>query len=920
MAVDLKALIDRIRHKQDIRVVVLLILGVSVFHGSGLLPGRTFLPVDLTNYILPWKSDTWQPLQNWLVSDPLYQFYPFLDYNVRTISQNGQWPLWNPYILLGHPSLADPLAQPFYPLFIGLGLILGTARGFALGLWLHAVLAAVTTYGFLRTIRCRRYAAVAGALTYALSGYLVTWFETAFWTSTLAWLPAVLWTFELAVRRRSLRFAALSAAAMAMAILSGQVSFALTFALFLGFYALGRAIEAVRNKEDRYAWPLIVLGITVGLGAMISAIQILPFVEFLGISRRVVEKGLIDPLPLKQLITLIVPYFYDSPTTLTPYWGAMNFAEGTIYAGLPVLILACLAPFVARRFFVVYLSLLTIATMLFVVGAPGVQELGVIPILKYLSLHRTVFLLPLLLATLAALTLSESRIPLGTATIICASLAGAVGLVIYGNWEMIQVHWHQLETPLLGAGLLAIATMLFLLVRWRLPGSHRLVEWGLVGLVFLDLFTFGSRFNPTGPISELVPSTPAIDYLGVNSGTFRVLAIQASDVLFGPNLLSLYNVAEAGGYSSFVPARFHQLVAADDPEIEIPWMDRRSNMITFSHPSERLLDLMGVAYIASPEPLADPGVRAELDIDNCDGESAPISSDHSITGSFFVHDTAINRLDLRFRVHEPDQTSGEIRVRMWRGLERQRPVLDTQLPASELRDRESITLYFAPENEGPGQTYTWEVAAAEATPEGGISLCTTQNGQPSISVYGASWSQVFAGKIYIWERLAPLPRAYVVHATEQIADDAHAVNRLLDERFDLRNVAITAEPTGLPSVAEMPATQARIVTYEATRVEVEATTSQQGLLILGDQYHPGWRASVDGQPTPILRANHTLRGVILPPGAHRVTFEFAPTSLKAGMWLSGIGLALLAVLALFGKSQEIATEGPAPGATTPPTS
>jgi hypothetical protein len=165
LAANLKILIDRIRHKQDILAVVLLILGVSVFHGSGLLPGQTFLPVDLTNHILPWRSDTWQPLQNWLVSDPLYQFYPFLDYNVRSISQNGQWPLWNPYILLGHPSLADPLAQTFYPLFTGLGLLLGTARGFALGLWLHTVLAAITTYGFLRTIGCRRYAAVLGAFT-----------------------------------------------------------------------------------------------------------------------------------------------------------------------------------------------------------------------------------------------------------------------------------------------------------------------------------------------------------------------------------------------------------------------------------------------------------------------------------------------------------------------------------------------------------------------------------------------------------------------------------------------------------------------------------------------------------------------------------------------------------------------------------
>ena len=143
---------------RDILTLLPLFLGVSLFHIRGLLPGQTFLPVDLAGNSLPWRSGPPRALQNWLISDPLYEFYPFLTYNVNAL-RSGRWPLWNPYILLGHPTVADPLAQPFYPIFSGLGLLLGVARGLAIGLWLHALLAAVLTYGLLRVLRCRRPAA-----------------------------------------------------------------------------------------------------------------------------------------------------------------------------------------------------------------------------------------------------------------------------------------------------------------------------------------------------------------------------------------------------------------------------------------------------------------------------------------------------------------------------------------------------------------------------------------------------------------------------------------------------------------------------------------------------------------------------------------------------------------------------------------
>jgi hypothetical protein len=394
-------------------------------------------------------------------------------------------------------------------------------------------------------------------------------------------------------------------------------------------------------------------------------------------------------------------------------------------------------------------------------------------------------------------------------------------------------------------------------------------------------------------------------------GLHRIAAYQLDDqVLIGPNVPSIYGLAEGGGYSSLVSARLQQLVRAGDPKDDASgvgmWLKRNPNIVFFSHPSLRLLDLLQVAYVVSPVPLTDLGVRAEVMTEGCDGDSGEIAGRHAVGGSFVVQEATINRLDLRFRVYRPGQTSGTLAVRMWQGADRGRLMLDTQLDTAALEDQQKVTLYFAPEGDAPGQTYVWEVTATEAAPPTGVGLCTLTDGQPAISVYGADWAPAYQGEVYIYERLAPLPRAYVVYAAEYIPDDGQAVSRLLDESFALRNVAVVAEPLDLPAKADIRASRAEVVTYEDTRVVVRASAVQQGLLILGDQFHPGWRAHVDGQAVTIRRVNHVLRGVVLPPGEHQVVFQFAPLSLRIGGGLSLIGIVVLIILVAFERHPRVA--------------
>ena len=61
------------------------------------------------------------------------------------------------------------------------------------------------------------------------------------------------------------------------------------------------------------------------------------------------------------------------------------------------------------------------------------------------------------------------------------------------------------------------------------------------------------------------------------------------------------------------------------------------------------------------------------------------------------------------------------------------------------------------------------------------------------------------------------------------------------------------------------------------------------MLFLADLAYPGWKAYVDGQETPIYRANYLFRSVFVPAGRHTVEFAYRPRSSRLGLLLTLVG-------------------------------
>ena len=74
-------------------------------------------------------------------------------------------------------------------------------------------------------------------------------------------------------------------------------------------------------------------------------------------------------------------------------------------------------------------------------------------------------------------------------------------------------------------------------------------------------------------------------------------------------------------------------------------------------------------------------------------------------------------------------------------------------------------------------------------------------------------------------------------------------------------------------------------------------------------------ATLNGQPTPILRGNHAQRVVPLPqPGRQTIEMRYEPPGLRAGLWVSGVSLGVWLVGVLIAALARVrrARPGPAP--------
>jgi hypothetical protein len=156
---------------------------------------------------------------------------------------------------------------------------------------------------------------------------------------------------------------------------------------------------------------------------------------------------------------------------------------------------------------------------------------------------------------------------------------------------------------------------------------------------------------------------------------------------------------------------------------------------------------------------------------------------------------------------------------------------------------------------------------------------------------------VSVGRTHLHRLRDPRPFAWLVYRAAVVDSDEFAYALLADARFNPREdvILLGAPPLLLPNATPpRNQTSALVTLFLPERISITVDTPDNAILTLAMPYASGWRAELNGQATPILRAYGATMAIAVPQGAHTITVLYDPLSFRVGAWLSaGAWLALI---------------------------
>jgi len=603
------------RRRADLLAVTVLVALPALLVVVTFARGHVLSPAAnlLTSY--PWQSLGAAATPNPALGDVAQWFHPVLLWGgaeVRAL----RWPLWVSQSYTGAPFFANPQTALLFPL-TWLAWLLPAGAALTVITAAKLLVAGLAMFWFLRVgLRVGALAALVGALGFEFSTTLVGWIGWAF-GSTIAVLPLLFGAVERVREPGRRRDVAVLALAAALHVLAGYPQATLHALLAVSAWTLARARGADRGFLAR-----CLLGGALGLA--MTAVQVLPFMEYVGESavwayRRQWMASL--AVPATSAITALMPYALGGGAD---GWGRWQFNIVATHAGLVPLLLAPLGVVAGwrrpgGRFFAAFV--LIVAAIHY--GLPGGAALASLP---GLALGSNLRLMPHLVLGLCVLgALGADAIARGEVS--AAAWPVRVWFVVLAVVGFAWVAWHvsvpgaqSMRWPLalqLALALAGLTLAAVLALGWIERGA---LAWGvaLVAVQIVSVVPPAWAYLPSLERRWLYPETPVLAWLRAQPERGRVL--MPGHVGF------LYGVPEAHGYDGLTPRRIAELVGSlgtgtgivhgylQSP-LEGVGSEALSPAAVLTSP---VVDLLGVRYVMLPPGAPAPSPDLRLDYDGRD--------------------------------------------------------------------------------------------------------------------------------------------------------------------------------------------------------------------------------------------------------------------------------------------------------------
>ncbi len=777
------------------------------------------------------------------------QFWAFRMYEARALAA-GRLPLWSENYNSGHPFLADVQSAIFYP--VGLAFTLGVVALHGADFTLfdlqveaifHLILAGAFTYLLARRLIRSRLAALVSAVTFTFGGYLTSYPpQQLAILETATWLPLALLFLDLAVAaaERGVAYYVAAGLVLGIAALAGHPQTFLFVVYASALFFFWRAWQGASSKfhPGKYA-SLDPAGPSTASRSFDYASQN--------------QRG------SAQVADLAIPQTPRDPRSRDPTrdlggassedaFGTLLRTRGAGVAGSPLRSEVSGSKFYALRF-ASYVSPFAFYGLRFALSlliAAGIAAVQWIPTLEYQSV-----------STRAVLTWAEA----------------ARGFPTLDPLQMILPGFASAFQSPLYIGILPLWLALFALAVGR---SRAKVFWALLAVGSL-LVAFGFYVFAYALLYLLAPGFGMFrdqERLAfIVSFALAMLAGYGFRDLFAPALDKIrarrvWALLPAGLTVSALMLFAFYIGGAQHSSGRLAFLLDRSGLMVLLFALAGALVAAHLAGRISPRGLAIFAIALiTFDLFSVDGAAYNAAPTPRYPDTPIVQ--AIRSDHGLFRVADEGQLPGHFGIAY--GLEEIGGI-------SPLRvGRYDTLLDLPPETLWPLLNVRYVV--------------TGRSGFANAEVVARD------GNTNLIRLKDTLPRAWVAGSAEENVGDAVALEVMQSDSFKPQSIAYVAGPLPFPVVPNAASNPVTVERRDPEHLALSVQTPTDSLVMLSEVYYPGWTATVDGVPTPILRADYALRAVAVRAGTHRIEMTYDPWSVKIGM---GVTAATLLAIALGG--------------------
>ncbi len=510
-------------------------------------------------------------------------------------------------------------------------------------------------------------------------------------------------------------------------------------------------------------------------------------------------------------------------------------------------------------------------------------------------------------------------------------------VIILLAWRCFQLH----APPRLRATLAAATVMLACFAE---PAATVSCWWARL------LSLPAARLQLVSPTTRYLQQFPPTENRVYTRAGLFAEEFNAQPRLEAPNLTALYGLHDLAGMEPLILARYSRALGDVGPDSVTPRTGLPANDDLFNARSH-VLDLLNTTHVVSflnLKPFEEPLVyRDDIGLSLLDLQlDLPPGATARLTGAGTSSDNLALVTSLSHSIDEAQGTP-VARVRLYTAAGRTieltlRAGVETAEWAHERSDVRAIIKHnLAPvfdthagdaANSYPAHRYWARLALAAPEQITRIEITNVAHAATltlwRASLYAARrgrsttlaadprsefWTTVYdQDQVLIQRNTRAQPRAWLVAEAEAV-DSEEALRRIRGEgahEFDPRRTALLeVRPEELPQLAGAAATwermSARVVAYEPNRLLLETDALAPTVLVVSEIFYPGWAATIDGRPAPILLTDYLLRGVALPAGQHKVEMRYSPPAARNGALISVLTLGLIAGLAVYTRRKRV---------------